>query len=158
MAPRATTKVPAGTKKAKAAKAPPAPALIPESVVIYGYVSQDKSGTYFLYQGLGISQHYLIPKSNNTYVLQGTCPVNPSLLGLLLPATLRITYVSGSRKATLPASSLAAVVGHHLHKSGPVKPCPAGCYCNGICVCSDVDYWFNLDGMTAQRLGVIIED
>jgi hypothetical protein len=158
MAKRATTKVPAGTKKAKSAKAPETPPVPPGNVVLYGYISQDKSGAYDLYQGLGVSQYFQIPKSDDVYVLQGTCTVNPSLLALLMPSTLIITYVSGLRRVRLPAGSIAAVVRNHAHKSGPVKPCPAGCYCNGICLCPEADYWLKLDATTAERLGVIIEN
>jgi hypothetical protein len=126
-----------------------------EEVFLYGYVYFESDEVLRLYQGLGISQYYCIPKKDVLSVTSPNCPLNPSMIKLRLPATCRITYVS-SRSVSLPAGSLAAVVATQNEVRKGVVPvdCPAYCKCNGKCTCADIDHWLNLSEESARKLGV----
>ena len=129
-----------------------------ERVYLYGYASGESDDVFRLYQGLGVSQFYEIPRKAVISVTAPTCKTNPSLIKMLLPSNTQIKYVS-SKTATLPAGSLAAVVATHKRESdvSPADRCPVGCYCNGICICTSINYWFDLSPDAAQRLGVVID-
>jgi hypothetical protein len=131
-----------------------------ELVFIYGYIGKVTEDTVQLFQGLDLRKYYEIPRREIVYVENITCPGGPPTI-LVLFSTTRITYVSNGATATLPASSLAAVV---AAMNNPVREvetprpqlCPPGCLCNGICRCATIDYWLHLDEAAAKRLGVMV--
>jgi hypothetical protein len=131
-----------------------------ELVFIFGFIGKVTDDTVQLYQGLDLRRYYEIPRREIVYVENITCVGGPSTK-LVLFSTARITYVSNGATATLPASSLAAVVaamntpGREIERPGP-QGCPAGCLCNGICRCASSDYWLHLDEAAAKRLGVMV--
>jgi hypothetical protein len=142
------------------------PAIAPETdetsngewpnVLLYGYASDPMDDVFRLYHGLGVTQFYEIPRRQIISVTPATESENPSLIQVLLPATSRITYVS-SRKVTLPAGSVAAAVRAEgrAYATSPQDRCPTGCSYNGVCICTVVDHWLNLDPKTARELGVV---
>jgi hypothetical protein len=127
-----------------------------KEVFLYGYAYYESEYVLRLYHGLGIPQFYSIPKKDVLDLTSASCPPNPSLIKLRLPSTTRITYVS-SRRVSLPAGSLAAVVAAQNKKSegSPIQNCPAYCLCNGKCSCAAIDFWLNLGPESARKLGVV---
>jgi hypothetical protein len=131
-----------------------------ELVFIFGYIGEVTDDTVQLYQGLDLRRYYEIPRRGIVHVESIACVGGPPTK-LVLYSTTRLTYVSNGATATLPASSLAAVVaatnnpGREKEKLSP-QLCPAGCLCNGICRCATIDYWLRLDEATAQRLDVMV--
>jgi hypothetical protein len=126
-----------------------------ELVFIFGYIGQVTDDTVGLHQGLDLRRYYEIPRQAIVYAEKVSSTDGPSTK-LVLFSTTRITYVSIIGTATLPVSSLAAVVGA-MNRGGvlPVIPCPAGCGL-GTCRCTNPDYWFHLNEETARRLEVVV--
>jgi hypothetical protein len=125
-----------------------------ELVSIYGFVSDGSEDYVRLYQGLGVTQFYEIPKREISKVVWGKCGPYSSLTKLVLPGTARITYVS-SRTVTLPASALAAAVAAKHHIDDTYCSNPSCQIVNGRCLCADIDHWLKLDSETAKKLGVV---
>ncbi len=133
-----------------------------ELVYIYGFVGKVTEETVRLHQGLDLRRYYEVPRCGIVHHEAAICtnPDGPSTK-LVVYANTRLTYVSTAR-ATLPASSLAAVVAARNRKFGGTAgtqnctDCKAGCCCNGACRCAPKDYWFHLNKGTAKKLDVQI--
>jgi len=132
-----------------------------ELVYIYGFIGKVTEETVRLHQGLDIRAYYEVPRRGIVHHEATSCATGPSTKLVCFGNTC-LTYVSGSGRATLPASSLAAVVEARNRKYPPtIGPpgctnCPVTCCCNGSCSCVAKNYWFRINKDTAKKLGVEI--
>jgi hypothetical protein len=132
-----------------------------ELVYLYGFIGKVTDETLRLHQGLDLRRYYEIPRCGIVHHEVVACGPDGPSTKLVVYSTTRITYVS-TVCATLPASSLAAVIAARNRKFGKnpkteeCYKCKVGCCCNGSCKCATVDYWIHLDKETAKKLGVEI--